>query len=1337
MRKCILLTLVLLASITAFSQDFSNKGKDFYLCFPNHVPSSGNATLSIFITSDKASSGTITMPNGAFAGTFNIGANGLQEILVNWNSNIHISNNPATDETTNETITRVLKKSIRIKVDAGKPAVVAYAQQWAGARSAATLLLPANVLGKKYFAISANQQGAPGGNPAQQAKSQFQVIAVKDNTVVQITPMKNGAKGTAFTVTLPLAGDMIQYQSPDPAALSQDLTGTLIESIASGSGGCLPIAVFSGSSNVTLGTPTCTGNSWDPLWQQLYPSTTWGKNFGFMPFEQYFQGDPFRVMAAEDNTTVSFNGSVVAVLNAGEIYPAGFTPNPPVIAYNSPTYISADKPICVAQYAPADVCSGQPGPTANRVGDPDMVILNPIEQNISDITIFTSNRQAITRPWINVLLQTVAVPSFRINGLIPTTAWQPFPTLPGYSYLRHLFPTGANSYRLTADSGFNAICYGLGNVESYAYSAGTYIKDLNSPGVFSINGIENNKVCVGENFKIKIPLPYLADSIYWDLSGLPGGYPNVWTYYPPDAPDSVRGTVLKPIYWYSLPTNFSVAVVGTFPIKVTTYSQNTDGCGSEQDVEFEIEITGPPVSEFTWIAPRCPAETVQFNDASVASNPFYKWWWDFGDPTSGALNNAITANPTHVFTGLGLFTVRYVNITTPGCVSDTITHIIDVPAMPTATIGGTTTVCINSSPMPDITFTGSGSGPYTFTYTIDPGPGPGLPQTINSSGPIVTIQAPTLTAGTFIYRLTNVAITGSTLCTQNIVGQSATVIVNPNHAIAPALGSGLANQTRCINNLIDNITYDLLGGATGATVTGLPAGVTSSVTGTVLTIAGTPNPVFPGASAIYNYTVTTTGNSCVPPAQAFGSITVNADHVLTWSNGPTAQTVCINTPISNVQYTIDGGATGVMITGLPTGVTFIVTGNTVTISGASTTPILAPVTYTYIINTTGNTCVQAPPLSGTITVNPLPTATAAAAVNTEACQNDAVLPGVTFTGANGTRPYTFTYTINGALPVRTISTTALSNSVTVLQSTAVANTFTYKLISVTDGSVTACSQLINVPDVAIKINPLPTATISGAKRVCINSAPVPIVFTGAGGTLPYTFRYRVGVAGPLQTVITTGASSSVTLLAPTTAAGLFDYILESVQDGSSTACTQNQTGNALIDVSNIFPNPAFSYTPSVCLPNAVVQFQNLSNISDGSGMAFSWAFGDGSLNASTFNATHQYGSVGPFNVILTATSDAGCVTATPPVLLNNIHPQPKADFSFSNPAGVCIKDPVTLTDLSDGKDGVITQWFWDLGDGTKPNTNPVTHLYLDTITYNVTLYTVNNIGCNSDTITRM
>ncbi|MBK7735122.1 MAG: IgGFc-binding protein [Chitinophagaceae bacterium] len=540
MKKVLqLITCCLLISSGIFAQNFSNKGKEFYLCCPNHVPSANVlATLSIWITSDRASSGTITMANGAFTANFSIAANGLQQIQVP-HSVAHISNAQSG---------MVIQKSIKVKVNPGQPAVVAYAQLWGQARSAATLLLPTSVLGKKYRAISFTQDGVDGSG--QLARSQFQVIATKPNTLVRVTPRLNGVVGPSFDINLPLAGDMYQYQA------TEDITGTLIESIASGSNGCFPIAVLSGSSNITFGSATCPGRSYDPLFQQLYPITTWGKNFGFIPTADYPNGNALRVMASEDNTTVYFNGVLTATLNAGDIYPNAFISNPTL--YTGPANITADKPVCVAQYMPSLDCGG------GGYGDPDMVILNPVEQNISDITIFSSSQQNITHQYVNILLKTIAIPSFTINGAAPSGTWQAFAAMPGYSYLKQIFP-GSGSYRLKADSGFNAIAYGFGtNYESYAFSAGTNVIDLyQTVGVSMLYGIEPTpSVCTNSPFKFKISLPYMADSIKWDFTSLPGSPPSVTTIYnnPPSPavpPDSITVVNGKQIYWYSAPALYT------------------------------------------------------------------------------------------------------------------------------------------------------------------------------------------------------------------------------------------------------------------------------------------------------------------------------------------------------------------------------------------------------------------------------------------------------------------------------------------------------------------------------------------------------------------------------------------------------------------------------------------------------------------------------------------------------------------------------------------------------------------------------------------------------------
>jgi gliding motility-associated-like protein len=969
MRKLASCCIFVLASIVAVAQDFSNKGKEFYLCFPTHVPNStaNLATLSIYITSDRASSGTITMGNGAFTGTFNIAANGLQEIQIPWAGNRHISNAEANT---------VIRKSINIKVNPGMPPVVAYAQQWAGARSCATLLLPVNVLGKKYYVSSFTQ--TPGGdNAGVQSRSQFQIIAIKNNTVVTITPRKNGVLQTPITVSLPNAGDMYEYQSTDGAAPSQDLTGTYIESVASASGGCLPIAVFSGSSNVTFGSIGCTvGSSYDPLWQQAYPVSTWGKNFGFIPTQGYPNGNPYRVMASENNTNIYFNGVLTATINAGEIYPAAFTNTPALLA--APTYITADKPVCVTQYAQRNSCSGN----GNTQGDPDMVILNPIEQNISDISIFSSTNQAITQQFVNVLTKTISTPSFLVNGapVDPTRGnWQPVATMPGYSYLRYSL-SGFSAVRLQGDSGFNAIAYGWGANESYAYSAGTYIRDLSQQlGVNSQYGIETGaSICTGSPFEFKVCFPafnangtpYVIDSMDWNSSNVavmtPGDFPRRIINPVIDSTRIING---KPVNWYHLPGLYTFSTPGIYTITITNFTSGSDACGAEQDFEFELEVSNPPVADFTWTHNGCVDQAVQFTDQTVATKPTYYWWWNFGDPGSGANNTSGLQNPTHTFSAPGTYTVRYANITTPGCLSDTITKTIVISPLPVGNIAGDINVCQNAA-SPNVVFTGTvGTPPFTFNYNINNGP---ALTAVTTAGNSISIPVPTGTTGTFNYHLVSIRDNAGTAgCFRNnpdtvrvVVNPLPTASISGTITVCQNAPAGIITFTGAGSTAPYTFSYNINGGATQTVTSAGNTATVSAPTGTVGTF-------------VYNLLSVRDAASTLCTQLQSGSATVVVNGLPTATITGTATEACLNTASPTITFTGNNGIAPYIFTYSLNGgpdQTINSTGPTATI----TVPTTTAGTFNYVLKSvresSSTSCSQLQTGTATVVVHPLPTA---------------------------------------------------------------------------------------------------------------------------------------------------------------------------------------------------------------------------------------------------------------------------------------------------------------------------------------------------------------------------
>lgn len=182
-------------------------------------------------------------------------------------------------------------------------------------------------------------------------------------------------------------------------------------------------------------------------------------------------------------------------------------------------------------------------------------------------------------------------------------------------------------------------------------------------------------------------------------------------------------------------------------------------------------------------------------------------------------------------------------------------------------------------------------------------------------------------------------------------------------AVLTKTGIGSSSQEVVLGNAITDFGYTYEN-ATGATVTGLPSGVTATVNATdkTISISGTPT-----ESGTFKFTVTTTG--ATTNATKTGTITVDAAAattvaVLTKTGvGSSTQTVTAGSAITDFGYTYEN-ATGATVTGLPTGVTAIVntSASTISISG---TPTVAG-TYSFTVTTTGATTNATK--TGTITV---------------------------------------------------------------------------------------------------------------------------------------------------------------------------------------------------------------------------------------------------------------------------------------------------------------------------------------------------------------------------------
>ncbi|MFZ1451594.1 MAG: PKD domain-containing protein, partial [Ferruginibacter sp.] len=915
--------------------------------------------------------------------------------------------------------------------------------------------------------------------------------------------------------------------------------------------------------------------------------------------------------------------------------------------------------------------------------------------------------------------------------------------IPGYSYLVHQFSPAFNGPRfITADTGFNAICYGFqaGNFESYAYSAGTNVKDLTkSLEIETTYGIETSpSVCTNAPFKFKVYFPDSTigtpstpavairfDSLRWDLSNpaliVPNNFP-IMVYGTVGAPpkvaiDSINIRAGRSVAWYSLPTTYFFSTPGIDTLLITGYTSTNEGCGANKEYEFAIAINDPPPVSFTAPAPGCFLLPVVATETTPQlPKPTYKFWWEFFDPVTNittVYGGTGSANRTasHTFTTPGVKQIRHASITTPGCLSDTIVQNVTVPDLPNATISGITTpVCINAPVGPDVVFTGTlGTPEYIFTYRINGGaPIISAP----SVGGVLTIQHPTTVAGTFIYELLSVQNQATGTCTRNISGQTITVTITPDATVTLRAGDN-DNQTVCINNPIVNIRYDIGGSGTGGAVSGLPAGVTGTYAAGVITITGTPT-----APGVFNYTVTTTG-PCLTP-QATGTITVtdNATLALTSAAGSDNQTLCINTPLLvNITYAVGGTGTGGSVTGLPAGVTGVFAGGVITISG---TPTTAGV-FNYTVLTTGP-CVI-PTATGTITVTGDGTLTLTSAAGTD---NQSLCINVPITN--------ITYSVGGTGTGGSVSglppgvTGVFAGGVITISGTPTSTAGSPYIYTVTTTGPcvipTTTGTLTVNPDASIVLTSAgPTTT----QELCRNSTITNITYAISGGGT----GAGVVFTPPLPGVTGVYAGGVFTISGSPTLDGLFNYTVT-----TTGTCVQNSLSGTILV--NPLPTAAYSSTAPRC-ETRVISFTDASTANVGVLDQWTWDFGDASPTSNLQNPTHVYAAAGAYTVTLTVRNDKGCISNPIASTVVNIDNRPQAGYIIPE---VCLSDTYAqFIDTSKIAAGSVVAWEWYFDDpfatAGNPNTSTLqnpTHSYSAVGVYDsVQLIVTSAAGCR-DTI---
>ena len=397
-----------------------SRGTEFWIAFPSNYPGYAVPSLSLHISAEQATKATVEIPGTNFVKTVDLVPGAPSSVSLGSSAQILAADG-------------VERKGIHVTAERD---VTVYALNMYNYTTDAYLALPIDAVGTSYSVMSYRNNPVVSG-------TEFAVTPTRDNTTVTIVPAyKVGSRvaGVPYTVVLN-RGDVYQLRNDERIAAA-DLTGSRVTSDK-------PVSVFGGSACAFV-----PGDVWacDHLVEQLFPTSTWGKEYVTVPLAGRKKGDTFGILAAESPARVLLNGKLLVELPAWGKW-SGI-----IEGY---THIESDAPISVAQFANGSQYDG-------AQSDPMMLMVPPKEQYLKSYTVTTLG--SFTSNYIDISAPTNSLAGIRIDGAPVDPAKFHVIGNSGYSGAQILLKAGAHT--LTGTAPFGVAVYGWSDYESYGYPGG-------------------------------------------------------------------------------------------------------------------------------------------------------------------------------------------------------------------------------------------------------------------------------------------------------------------------------------------------------------------------------------------------------------------------------------------------------------------------------------------------------------------------------------------------------------------------------------------------------------------------------------------------------------------------------------------------------------------------------------------------------------------------------------------------------------------------------------------------------------------------------------------------
>ena len=516
----------------------TTEGKDFWVTFMQADQDPNNdLTLSLSISSREDCQVTITNPFSGYTENVNVTANQMQLVEL-YSGNVLSQTARAAMAGTGKVCYAVNSEQVdtcALHVTATAN-ISLFATNYKRATFDATNVLPTPSLLDEYI-IQTYTPSDHGGVGSTQG-SHFAIIAAEDNTIVDYCPTVRtkiindivAKQNDPYTIDTLSNEEKIlaQFQPGDtlhsPVLMKGqvyyvwtgkkdkeegDLSGTYVKARDG-----KKIAVFQGCPHTNIPYQT---KERDHIFSQAMPTKYWGNTF-VLTASAGRHKDYVRILALNDETEVRINGTLVHTFdfaNTDKKQYWEFTIG------DQGTYAKTGSCV-VTTSCPCATHLFLASKKADNVdnGDPAMLWVNPIEQQIDQVTFATySSKNGTTAHYVNVVTDQPDLMTLT-NGTTPVAmTFNPVDGSTTYSYAQVSLGSQATSYTLKSNgSNFIAHVYGFTSNESYGYSAGGATVPL-SQSIY-INGEEfspdkENNLCGKDTVKFECKPDFMPDSVIW------------------------------------------------------------------------------------------------------------------------------------------------------------------------------------------------------------------------------------------------------------------------------------------------------------------------------------------------------------------------------------------------------------------------------------------------------------------------------------------------------------------------------------------------------------------------------------------------------------------------------------------------------------------------------------------------------------------------------------------------------------------------------------------------------------------------------------------------------